>query len=171
MSDEPCSRRGEMVRPGFFRCSSNRIVHTEPGVVPLSTCGICPYRNLPDHDGLPEQKPDPRYTMPCAHIGPAIAEGICNACGMKGQPFQIFACDLHVKCMVKRYRSDRPDLKVCFNCDDYVPRDPPPDEPPPVPLALEATSQPKRRDPIMPLGDPEFASKTMHNVAGRNPEQ
>jgi hypothetical protein len=123
MSEEPCSRRGEMVRAGFYACTSNRIAHPEPGIVPLATCGICPYRNLPDREGVPEFIPDLRLTTPCEHRGAVLEVGVCNACGMKGQPFDVFACDLHGQCMVRRYRNDRPDLKVCFNCDDYAPAD------------------------------------------------
>lgn len=121
MNDEPCTRRGEMVRPGFFRCSSNRIMHPEPGVAPLATCVICPYRNMPDWDDAAPAafQPDPRYTQACANRGVVIEQGTCNACGIAGQPFDVFACELHEKCMVRRFRNDRPELKVCVNCDDF----------------------------------------------------
>jgi hypothetical protein len=59
----------------------------------------------------------------CVHRGPTIADDTCNVCGFRGQPFEVYACALHGRCMVKRYRNDRPDLAVCLNCDDYVPRE------------------------------------------------
>jgi hypothetical protein len=116
---EPCNRRGEETWPGFFRCDSNRIMHPEPGVVAIGTCGICPYRNLPDREGVEQPKPDPRFTTPCAHRGEIIERAVCNVCGMKGQPFDVFACELHGKCMVRRFRNDRLELKVCVLCDDF----------------------------------------------------
>jgi hypothetical protein len=58
---------------------------------------------------------------PCVHRGDVVETGVCNVCGMKGQPFEIHACELHERCMAKRYRNDRPNLKVCLLCDDYEP--------------------------------------------------
>jgi hypothetical protein len=94
-------------------------MHPEPGIVAIATCGICPYRNMPDREGDPEQRPDPRFTTPCAHRGEVLERSTCTACGMRGQPFDVFACELHGKCMVRRFRNDRPELKVCVNCDDF----------------------------------------------------
>ncbi len=119
MSDS-CTRRGAEVRPGFFRCESNRLVHPEPGVVAIATCGICPYRNLPDREAGPSHVPDPRFTTACSHRGEVLERGTCNACGMKGLPFEVYACALHGRCMTRRYRNDRPDLSVCMNCDDFA---------------------------------------------------
>src|ERR1700722_6277012 len=81
---EPCNRRGEETWPGFFRCNSNRIMHPEPGIVAIATCGICPSRNMPDREGAPEQRPDPRFTTPCAHRGEVLERSTCTACGMRG---------------------------------------------------------------------------------------
>jgi hypothetical protein len=89
-------------------------------VVPLSTCGICPYRNLPDSDGVGKVVVDPRFTAPCAHRGDVLERAVCNACGMKGQPFDVFACAIHGRCMVRRYRNDRAEIAVCVNCDEFV---------------------------------------------------
>jgi hypothetical protein len=121
---EPCTRRGTEVWPGFFRCDSNRLMHPEPGVVAIGTCGICPYRNLPDQrqGGVLHPRPaaaDPREAVSCAHRGDVIDRGVCNVCGMKGQEFHILACALHGRCMVRRYRNDRPGLKVCVACIDF----------------------------------------------------
>jgi hypothetical protein len=58
---------------------------------------------------------------PCVHRREVVEKGVCNVCGMKGQPFEIHACELHGRCMTKRYRNDRPSLKVCLLCDDYEP--------------------------------------------------
>jgi hypothetical protein len=118
---EPCNRRGEQTWPGFFRCHSNRLVHPDPGIVAIATCGICPYRNMPDRETAAAPQPDPRFTTPCVQRGVVMEKATCNACGMKGQPFDVFACELHGKCMVRRYRNDRPELTVCFNCDDFLP--------------------------------------------------
>jgi len=119
---EHCTRRGEEVRPGFFRCDSNRLTHPEPGIVAIETCGICPYRNMPDREPTQSFTPDPRFTMPCLHRGEALETGTCNACGMRGQPFAVYACAVHGKCMLRRFRNDRPDLKVCANCHDFTAR-------------------------------------------------
>jgi hypothetical protein len=60
---------------------------------------------------------------PCVHKLEALDVGVpCNVCGMRGQQFTIYACELHGKCMVKRYRNDRPDLTVCDRCPDFAPR-------------------------------------------------
>jgi len=59
------------------------------------------------------------FNSTCVHRGEVLERGLCNACGMKGQPFDILACELHGKCMGQRYRNDRPDLKVCVLCDDF----------------------------------------------------
>jgi hypothetical protein len=55
----------------------------------------------------------------CLHRGDIVETGTCNVCGMRGQPFDVFACELHGKCMVRRFRNDRPELKVCVLCDDF----------------------------------------------------
>jgi hypothetical protein len=119
---EPCNRRGEETRPGFFRCDSNRLIHPEPGIIAIATCGICPYRNMPDRDGTAPAGfvPDLRFTTACAHRGEVLERSTCTACGMRGQPFEVFACELHGRCMVRRYRNDRPELSVCANCHDFV---------------------------------------------------
>jgi hypothetical protein len=57
---------------------------------------------------------------PCIYLGDVLEMAVCNSCGMKGQPFEICACELHARCMTNRFRNDRPDLKVCINCDDYT---------------------------------------------------
>jgi hypothetical protein len=125
MIAELCNRRGAEVRPGFFRCDSNRLTHPEPGIVAIVTCGICPYRDLADREEVGGSfTPDPRFTSACVHRGDVVEHGVCNACGMKGQPFDVFACELHGKCMVRRYRNDRPELTVCLTCEAYAARDP-----------------------------------------------
>jgi len=114
-----CVRRGAEVRPGFYECKSNRLIHPEPGVVAINTCLICPYVNLQDRDTSQDGKPDPRFSTACVHRGEILERGVCTVCGMKGQPFDVFTCELHGKCMVRRYRNDRPDLRVCVSCDDF----------------------------------------------------
>jgi hypothetical protein len=61
---------------------------------------------------------------PCIHRGAVLEADVCNVCGMKGQPFDVFACELHGKCMVRRFRNDRPELAVCMNCDDFKAKEP-----------------------------------------------
>jgi hypothetical protein len=58
-------------------------------------------------------------TNRCIHRGDVIETGVCNVCGMKGQPFEIRACELHGRCMERRYRNDRPGIQVCMQCKDY----------------------------------------------------
>lgn len=83
-------------------------------------CGS-PYRDLPDREATEQPKPDLRFTTPCVHRGEVLERGTCTACGFRGTPFEVFACEVHGKCMVRRYRNDRPDLRVCTNCDDFAP--------------------------------------------------
>jgi len=56
----------------------------------------------------------------CIYRGPIVEQAACNVCGMHGQPFQIYGCELHGRCMVKRFRNDRPELKVCVTCEDFA---------------------------------------------------
>jgi hypothetical protein len=58
-------------------------------------------------------------TGPCVYRGAVVEQTVCNTCGFKGRPLEIYACELHGKCMLKRYRNDRPDLKVCVSCRDF----------------------------------------------------
>jgi hypothetical protein len=67
-----------------------------------------------------ERPPEPQLDR-CLHRREVIEIGRCNACGMRGQEFEVYACAIHGKCMIRRYRNDRPDLKVCVNCDGYQP--------------------------------------------------
>jgi hypothetical protein len=100
-------------------------VATCPGMIRCLNCGT--ERQTPE---LPtryrrvcqagDEKPYVGPLVGCQHRGPLIEVGSCNVCGMHGQPFQIYRCEVHAKCMVNRYRNDRPDLKVCVNCDDFV---------------------------------------------------
>jgi hypothetical protein len=59
-------------------------------MVTVATCGICPYLNMPDRESAPAPQPDPRFTSACTHRGDALAQGVCNACGMKSRPFTIY---------------------------------------------------------------------------------
>jgi hypothetical protein len=115
-----CTRRGAETWPGYFRCDSNRLMHPEPGIVAISTCRICPYRNLPDREAIEQPTPDPRFTSVCVHRGEVIERAVCNACGMRGQSFDVFGCAIHGQCMVRRYRNDRPELAVCVSCGDFL---------------------------------------------------
>jgi hypothetical protein len=56
---------------------------------------------------------------PCVHRGDVVERDVCNVCGMKGQPFEIHTCELHGRCMQRRYRNDRPGITVCMQCEDY----------------------------------------------------
>jgi hypothetical protein len=57
---------------------------------------------------------------PCRHRGEVVEQGVCNVCGFKGQPYDVYACALHGRCMVRRYRNDRADVRVCMSCEDYA---------------------------------------------------
>jgi hypothetical protein len=121
-------------------CKSTHFRH--PGFVGALTCTGCPWADLPnDAAHVPRlvtrplerstermaEPADPTARDPypaidlCRHLGPSIERGTCNVCGLKGQPFDIHACAVHGRCTVRRYRTDRPDLKVCVRCGDYTP--------------------------------------------------
>ncbi len=99
------------------------------GVISCRRCGVVRrtvqspenYFRLCDHPRAPLDEMRSGFTTPCVHRGTVLEKATCNACGMKAQPFEVFACELHGKCMVRRYRNDRPDLTVCFNCGDFLP--------------------------------------------------
>jgi hypothetical protein len=57
--------------------------------------------------------------VPCRHRGEVVERATCNVCGSRGQPLEIFSCAVHGRCMLRRLRNDRPDLTVCWNCDDF----------------------------------------------------
>lgn len=40
-----CRQRGASVKPGYYVCRSNRLIHAIPGVASGATCKICPYAN------------------------------------------------------------------------------------------------------------------------------
>jgi hypothetical protein len=60
--------------------------------------------------------------LACVHRLDVLETLGCNVCGFKGQSFTIYRCEIYQRCMTKRYRNDRPDLKVCDRCQDYDPR-------------------------------------------------
>jgi hypothetical protein len=110
-----------------IRCSECGTQRTHEGD-PTSyfrRCGADPPRPVvPDREpgerSEAENEWRTRLTVPCTHRGEAVETGTCNVCGMRGQSFQVFACALHDRCAVRRYRNDRPELKVCISCDDFA---------------------------------------------------
>jgi ribosomal protein L32 len=102
-----------------------------PGIIKCTRCGTVRrtnqspewYRRMCDVQEDSDQSMKTALSVihgiRCAHQGDKIADGVCNVCGMKGQPFDVYACALHGQCMTRRFRNDRPDLKVCANCDDF----------------------------------------------------
>lgn len=54
---------------------------------------------------------------PCIHRGEVVELGACNVCGLRGQPFEIFACSVHGRCSIG-YRHTA--VKSCFRCDDQI---------------------------------------------------
>ena len=49
----------------------------------------------------------------CVHRGPWLETMKCDLCGMKGQPFDVFACAVHGRCSLRRRHSK---VKSCLAC-------------------------------------------------------
>ncbi len=119
-----CNRRGRERRPGFYECSSNRLIHPEAGVVAAETCAICIYRDQPDReDAPPAASPAEAHplTDPCVHLGEVVDQGTCDICGSRGKPFDIHACELHGRCQKLRCRTGDDAPRACARCSDYRP--------------------------------------------------
>lgn len=54
--------------------------------------------------------------LPCTHRQSSVARiGTCDLCSLKGQPFDVYACDLHGECSLSRKHSK---MRSCVNCND-----------------------------------------------------
>lgn len=116
-----CSHRGKPVGDDSVRCQSNRLRHALGGIAPIETCVMCPYINRPNLTNEELQRFRPAAVEPvdlaCPHRSlKPIREGRCDQCGYeKGQPFEIFACDLHGECSLHKRHSA---VKGCAACED-----------------------------------------------------
>jgi len=59
-------------------------------------------------------KPDIRL---CSHRGPLLETRLCDLCGIKGQPFEVYACQLHGECSEQRKHSK---VRSCIGCPDHL---------------------------------------------------
>jgi hypothetical protein len=116
-----CQHRGDTVEPGVCVCRSNHMRHKRHtaegvGLVTLDFCAArcwCP--NKPQLI-LPERKVPQTSNLTCPHrTAEPIRSGTCNLCGLKGQPFEIFGCDLHGECSLRKRHSG---VKGCAACAD-----------------------------------------------------
>jgi hypothetical protein len=132
-------------------------MHT--GSVSTDTCLKCPYANKPSftkHElesfAVPVQARTPQETEPdlpmwdCIYRGRAVLEeGKCNTCGMKGQPFNIYQCDVHGKCSLRQYRTNDKSIHICVTCEQF-------EEPPvrPIKWSYGITTVIDRKDTTFP---------------------
>ena len=59
-------------------------------------------------------EPSPGWCS-CQHRGDKLRVGTCDLCGIRGQPFEVFACSLHGECSLRRKHSK---VKACASCHD-----------------------------------------------------
>src|SRR3990167_9316343 len=43
---------------------------------------------------------------PCRHLGPSLGMEVCDLCGLKGQPVEVFACEIHGRCTAHRVQRE-----------------------------------------------------------------
>ncbi|HVW03111.1 MAG TPA: hypothetical protein VHB77_22310 [Planctomycetaceae bacterium] len=77
--------------------------------------------------------------LPCSHRGPEPFETrLCDLCGIKGQPFDVYSCQLFGECSLQRKHSQ---VKACAACEKRTPMPAPLPAPKTLPdsarLALE----------------------------------
>lgn len=59
-------------------------------------------------------EPVPDYKFDCIYRGGFLETGECNLCGLKGQPFEIYACQLFARCSITRKHSQ---IQSCGACE------------------------------------------------------
>lgn len=67
-------------------------------------------------------KPSTEWTsedLPCIHRGAELKVDSCDVCGMVGQPFTRYACQLHGECSIIRRK--KKGLRNCQHCPDRQP--------------------------------------------------
>lgn len=122
------------IKPGVWVCP----VCSHPAITnapPLRECG--PSRVLPLNNSSP-QKPSsvaltPREsedqyrlsTPKCKYRGEVIRQNlICQACGAKGQEYDVYSCELHDECTLGNRgfeKGSNKKLQACITCPDMVP--------------------------------------------------
>lgn len=73
-------------------------------------------------------KPDTAKS--CEHRGELLRIGTCNLCSGRGQPFEVYDCDLHGECSLNRKHSK---VRSCLACPDrtgLTPAEPEPEAKP-----------------------------------------
>lgn len=55
--------------------------------------------------------------IPCQFRGQLLKIGSCDLCGIKGQPFEIIACEQHGECSLTRRHSK---VRSCLACEDRL---------------------------------------------------
>lgn len=62
----------------------------------------------------PSRYPEESVTA-CRHRGEQLRTDRCDLCGLRGQPFDVFACGLHGECSLTRRHSK---IRSCAACPD-----------------------------------------------------
>lgn len=62
-------------------------------------------------DGIPS-------LVDCVHRGDQIGDVECRLCGERGKEIEVFSCDKHESCTLKKYKSGKSKHAVCFLCPD-----------------------------------------------------
>lgn len=61
--------------------------------------------------------PLPEPDLTCAHRGDVIRQQAADLCGLRGQLFDVFACDLHGECSLRRV-CFKQTVQSCTACKD-----------------------------------------------------
>lgn len=133
----PCRWRGYITPDGSLcECRSPKLI-TPQGYVPVNACdgsawpgGVCKYL---DHEPdltapLPGKTtgPAPAAAPPapvdpeqfaCVHRGPVLETRLCDLCGVRGQPFEVYQCGKHGECSIGRKHSK---VQPCISCNDRL---------------------------------------------------
>lgn len=116
-----CRWRGK-VTDGRCVCRSPKLIGKH---VAITVCtgeawglDVCRYVNHPPPANATQansdQQKNPRGI--CSHRGELIEVRKCDLCGIKGQQFEVFACNLHGECSAGRKHSK---VKSCLTCQDW----------------------------------------------------
>jgi hypothetical protein len=127
LRDAPCD--------GWFQCAHPRTHHTLDLVQLTGSCDGCAWKNngeapaapqaitadqCAEYDRLRGKYHRGDVDLTCQHRGEKIREGVGDLCGRRGEPFDVFACELHGECVLTRFCRRQTEV-CCLTCEDREP--------------------------------------------------
>ena len=79
--------------------------------LPVAKCNK--YRERHGLDALPGARATEQVSGSCVYRGELARIGECDLCSMKGQPFDLYLCEIHGECSLHRRHSK---VKSCAAC-------------------------------------------------------